>query len=232
MAKTFFFKFGSGNPATNTGLSPTLIYFYDQSGTTLVAPSVTEALTGSGIYKFSYTPTLAIAFVADGATTALTNADRYVTAALDPVQTMDQPINDSTLGVSAMATKIINGLVPGYSLEIAGYSIQIAGYSTQIAGYSTQIAGQSSIISGISLLSTQLSGISLTLAGIGTVSDSYGGVGIDPTTLFGFMKRTLEFNEGNQTYTKLSNSWLISTRGSSQLITKTLTDTQLQTAKT
>lgn len=225
MAKTFFFKFGSGNPATNTGLSPTLIYFYDQSGTTLVAPSVTEALTGSGIYKFSYTPTLAIAFVADGATTALANADRYVTAALDPVQTMDQPINDATLGVSAMATKIINGLVPGYSLEIAGYSIQIAGYSTQIAG-------QSSIISGISLLSTQLSGISLALAGIGAVSDSYGGVGIDPTTLFGFMKRTLEFNEGNQTYTKLSNSWLISTRGSSQLITKTLTDTQLQTTKT
>ena len=158
MSKVYFFKFGTGNPALNTGISPTLIFFYDQNGATLTAPAITEALAGSGIYKFTYTPTLGIAFVADGGTSSILNSDRYVTAALDPIQTIDQVIGSSL--------------------------------------------------------------------------DSFGAPGIDPTTLFGFMKRNLEFSEGNATYTKLTNSWQIYTRGTSLLITKTLTDTQTTTTKT
>lgn len=292
MAKTYFFKFASGNPSVNSGLSPTMIYFFNQSGTTLAAPAITEALAGSGIYKFTYTPTLGIAFTIDGATTGIANSDRYVTAALDPIQTIDQPINDSVLGLSALATGVINGLIPGYSLqvagyslsvlgysnllageslllvgysnlimgysnllageslllvgysnlisgystEIAGYSIQIAGYSTQIAGYSTQIAGYSTIIGGISNIilsvSLTLTGSSQIMALIGSTLDSWGSSSTDPGTLYGFMKRTLEFNEGNSTYTKSSNSWQIYTRGTSLLITKTLTDTSTTTTKT
>lgn len=308
MSKTFFFRFGSGSPATNTGLSPTFTVFYDQAGTSLTPPAITEGLTLTGIYKFTYTPTLAIAFVIDGATTGLASSDRYIVNSLDPVLTIDQPINDTTQGVSAIGravtlmvagisnliagystwtagyslnvagiSNIIAGqsvMVAGYSIQIAGYtnwvtgyslsvvglsnliageSVLIAGYSTLVAGYSTQIAGytnwvtgyslqvagysnliagESSIISGISLIAVS-SGNSAILAVIGSTADSYGSTSADPSSLFGYMKRNLEFHEGNAIYTKSSNTWAILSRGSSTLLTtKTLADTASSTNKT
>lgn len=60
---------------------------------------------------------------------------------------------------------------------------------------------------------------------IGTSANSYGSTSVDPTTLFGYMKRNLEFEEGNSTFNKTSGLWDIYSRGSSTLlIEKTLVD--------
>lgn len=172
MAKTFFFKFGTGDPRPYTGISPTFLIFVDQNGSTLSPPSITEDLVGSGFYKFSYTPTLGIAFLIDGATTLLDSVSRYVSGALDPVLLVDQ-----------------------------------------------QLSGNGSSFIPVA-------------AAIGTNSDSYGSTSADPTTLFGYLKRSLEFNEGNATYTKSSGTWDIYSRGSSTLlIEKTLSDSSVSTTK-
>ncbi len=59
---------------------------------------------------------------------------------------------------------------------------------------------------------------------IGTTSDSIGSTSVDPTTLYGYLKRLQEFNEGNSTFNKTSGAWAISARGATVIANKTLTD--------
>ncbi len=97
MAKTYYLVFGSGNPSSYSGLTPTLSVFSLQGLTALTAPGITELPTGSGFYQFQYAPTLSIVFVADGGS-ALATGDRYIPGVLDPIQAVDERIgtvNDS-----------------------------------------------------------------------------------------------------------------------------------------
>ena len=59
---------------------------------------------------------------------------------------------------------------------------------------------------------------------IGSTSDSYGSTSVDPSTVFGYLKRNQEIMEGNQTFLKSSGQWEMYSRGSSTLLSvKTLT---------
>jgi len=92
--KTFWFKFGSGDPRTNAGLTPTFLIFQNNLGATLTTPGITQPVTGTGFYNFGYSlgSSYSIAFLIDGATTALSSTDRYVSGSLDAVQTVDIPL--------------------------------------------------------------------------------------------------------------------------------------------
>lgn len=159
MAKNYELKFGSGTPTAFTGLSPTFIFFVDTAaGVTVAPPSISEILSGMGVYKFSYGPTASITFVVDGGA-ALSSGDRYITGVLDPIQAVDEKVG-------------------------------------------------------------------------GILSDSYGSTNTDPTTLFGYAKRNLEFDEGNAIYNKASGVWDIYSRGSSTLLReKTLSNNTSQSTK-
>lgn len=113
MAKQFGLTFGSGDPRTNTGLTPTFLLFYNfSSGATLTSPAVSETYVGSGIYNFSYEPTISIAFLADGGA-ALGSASRYVTGVLDPIQAVDERVgttSDSFGSTSIDPTTVIGWL--------------------------------------------------------------------------------------------------------------------------
>jgi len=143
MAKTYYFKFGSGDPSDYTGLSPTLVIFSAFGVTALTAPGITETPAGSGLYQMQYSPTLPIVFKLDGGA-ALASSVRYICDALDPIQAVDEKL-----------------------------------------GFST---------------------------------DSFGSTSIDPSTVFGYLKRNQEFQEGNATYTKATGVWQVYSRGSSTLI--------------
>lgn len=91
MAKTYFLQFGSGDPATYSGLSPTLVVFAWGGVTAIAAPGITESPVSSGFYQFAYGPTVPIVFKADGGAT-VPAADRYITGALDPIQAVDERI--------------------------------------------------------------------------------------------------------------------------------------------
>lgn len=111
MSKTYTLQFGDGDPAVNTGLSPTFVIFQLLGGSTLAPPSITEP-DSDGIYQFTYGPTLPIKFKIDGGA-GLAAADRYITDQLDPIQAVDQVIGsvDSSFGsTSADPTTVMGHL--------------------------------------------------------------------------------------------------------------------------
>lgn len=148
----YFLQFGSGDPSTNSGLSPTFTVFKDVAGNDITPPSIAEIST-SGIYGFTFSPTLAITFVCDGATTGLSSTDRYITGGLDP------SIGDTTALIGDNAS--------------------------------------------------------------------------DPTSVFGFLKRLQELQEGEETYTKATGVLVRQDRtGATTLVSQTITDSAATITKT
>lgn len=67
---------------------------------------------------------------------------------------------------------------------------------------------------------------------VGTTEDSFGSTSVDPGTILGYLKRNLEFQEGDANFNKSTGVWNISSRGSSTLLKqKTLTNTVTQSTK-
>jgi len=162
MAKTYSMQFGVGDPRTYTGLNPTLLIFVNiSSGATLVAPTLSEALTGSGIYKFAYGTTTPIAFLADAATTGPGAAGRYVVGQIDPADRSDEYGNS----------------IVAFGSTLVGYGSTLVGYgTTSIALGTTAVAlGTSTVAFGSTLI-----GYGTTIIAIGTSTISFG------ATLVGF----------------------------------------------
>lgn len=68
---------------------------------------------------------------------------------------------------------------------------------------------------------------------LGFATDSFGSTSVDPSSIWGYIKRALEFSEGNATYTKSTSVWQIFSRGSSTLLRqKALTNTTSAAGKT
>lgn len=67
---------------------------------------------------------------------------------------------------------------------------------------------------------------------VGSTASSFGTTSVDPSTLFGYLKRMQEFMEGDQTFTKSSGVWDIKTRGGTLFAQKTLSDSTSSTERT
>lgn len=148
----YFLQFGSGDPSNNSGLSPTFTVFKDVAGNNITPPSIAE-ISSTGIYSFTFSPTLSIAFVCDGATTGLASSDRYITGNLDPT--------------------------------------------------------------------------------IGDTSALIGDDSTDPTSVFGFLKRLQELQEGDETYTKATGVLVREDRtGATTLVSQTILDSATEITKT
>ena len=102
MSANYFLGFGS-NPAANSGLTPTFIYFASAAGQTLAPPGITEPISGSGVYTFTYSATLAIAFGVDGGA-GLATSDRYIYKSVDPLDLVDQKIGYTTDSIGTTST--------------------------------------------------------------------------------------------------------------------------------
>ncbi|MCA2654575.1 hypothetical protein [Microcystis sp. M061S2] len=71
------------------------------------------------------------------------------------------------------------------------------------------------------------------VGGIVNNNDSIGSTSVDPTTVIGFLKRSLEFWEGNATFEKSTGTWLIYDRGGTNVIrTKQLSNNATAATKT
>jgi hypothetical protein len=106
MSNVYWMRFGTGNPQTTSGLAPTLIVFNSFSGVPIAPPGITEPITGSGLYQFTYNPTFSIAFIADGATTGLVSSVRYVTGVIDPVDKIDISLAEQGTSLLALGTTL------------------------------------------------------------------------------------------------------------------------------
>lgn len=142
--KSYYLKFGSGDPASYTGLSPTLVIFSTGGLTATAAPGITETPSGGGLYRFDYGPTLSILFKADGGV-ALSGTDRYIIGTLDPIQAVDEKIGSSadsygstnvdptTLWGQAKRQQEFNEGNKSFNKTSAIWSIYTRGSSTLIA---------------------------------------------------------------------------------------------------
>lgn len=111
MPKDYFLAFGS-NPSTNTGLTPTFIVFATATGQTLTPPAITEAISGTGVYTFSYGSTASIFFGVDGGS-GLAATDRYIYNRVDPVDAVDQVLGStlSSFGSTLVDPVTVMGLL-------------------------------------------------------------------------------------------------------------------------
>ena len=116
MPKTYYLKFGSGDPRSFTALSPTFVIF-NANGVTAMSnpPGISELPSGSGIYQFIhnattyYGATIPYVFLADGGS-SVAAGDRFISGVLDPVQAVDQTIGqtaDSFGSTSADPTSLL-----------------------------------------------------------------------------------------------------------------------------
>ena len=97
MSKQFYFTFGSGTPASYSGLSPSMTVFLQNGITAITGPTLLELSAGTGIYGFRYGTTASMVFVIDGGITlASTPSIRYITGSIDPVLAVDQSIGYTT----------------------------------------------------------------------------------------------------------------------------------------
>lgn len=202
ITKTYWLKFGSGDPRTNTGMSPTFLQFFDNTGQTLLAPGIAEikygGVTASGVYGFSYliSSTQSVYFLAFSVT-LLTNAnDRYVTGVIDPILAIDQNVNG--VGTTLVAT-----------------GSTVLAISSSMASIGNTLLGIGNTVLAIGNTLPFLAGSGLTLNTlIGTTASSFGTSLTDPSTVFGYLKRLQEFLEGDNVFTSNSGQWLIYSRSS------------------
>lgn len=103
------------------------------------------------------------------------------------------------------------------TLTVIGGSLAVMGVTLSAIG--TTLAGMGNTLSSIGVTGAGLAAL------IGDTSSSFGSTSADPTTVFGFLKRSQEMAEGNRSYAKASGLLDYYSRGSSTLlIEKVITD--------
>lgn len=257
MAKTYALQFGAGDPRSFGSLSPTFLAFVNMTnGATLVPPAISESLPGLGLYQFTYGVTQPITFLADAATTSPGAAARYVTGQIDPADRIDEigttlvaigtsnialgttniaiGISNIALGTTnvAIGTTLLGFGASNFALGTTNFALG----TTNVALGISNFALGTSIFAGLGTSTTILSvGSTLTAIGslLGLATDSYGTTGIDPVTVFGFLRRAQELAEGDEIYTKATGLLDFYSRGQTALLReKTITDTSSTTSKT
>lgn len=231
--KIYGVYFTSGDPRTQTALTPTLVIFSRMdTGAALTAPGITQAIAGSGIFQFEYQPTLPIAFLADGG--AGSGTGRFVVGQLDPIQLVDfQAVTLTALGTTNIALGTTNVALGTTNIALGTSSIALGATNvaigTSISAQGTSLSAISvTILAAINSFGTGLSG----LAFIGSTASSLGSTNTDPADLMGYVKRLQEWLEGNEIFTKTSGIWQKSTRGNTMIFApKTLGNTITQVTK-
>ncbi len=219
MAKEYWLKFGTGNPADTVGLSPTFIVFKSWTGGAVSPPGITQQIASYGLYRFEFTPSFPIVFVADGATTGLSAANRYLTGSLDPLDLIDERLSEvgsTQLGIGGTLAAIGLTQIPSQGLSLLAQGLTLTGYGVSI--YAQGAFG-----------STNFTEI---LARIGTTASSFGTTAVDPGTVYGYLKRSQELQEGDASFNKTTGVWSIQTRGGTLLQEKTLTNASNTVTKT
>lgn len=239
MAKSYLMRFGSGDPRTYTGLSPTFLIFVNMTnGATLAPPAIAESLTGSGLYQFSYGVTQPIAFLADAATTSPGAAGRYVNGQIDPADRSDEYGNSlMAFGTTLVAIGTTNfslgttGVALGTSNVALGTSNFAFGASNFALGVSNFALGTSILAIGNTILAIAGTGGTLSVL-IGSTASAIGDSATDPSTLFGYLKRIAELEQGREQFVKSSGALSMYDRtGATLLASRTISNSASMVVK-
>lgn len=109
-------------------------------------------------------------------------------------------------GTSAIAAPAISEAPSGSGLYVFQYNPTLP--------ISFMVDGGASLISSIRYITGTLDPIQAVDQGIGFNTDSYGSTATDPSTIFGFVRRLMEWNEGDNFFNKTTGIWSIFNRAS------------------
>lgn len=277
MAKEYWLKFETGNPVTAIGLSPTFTVFKSWTGGVVSPPGITQQIASYGLYRFEFTPSFAIIFVADGATSGLTSANRYVVGTLDPLDLVDERMTEigatltalgatlAALGTTSVALGITNVALGTTNIALGTTSVAL-GITGVALGVTTVALGNTGVAlgstNGLNILAYGITGIALgntsvafgttngfnilsllgqgnssitnltdVLTRIGSTTSSFGSTSVDPGSVFGFLRRLQELQEGDANFNKSTGVWQIETRGGTLLREKTLANSATAVTK-
>jgi hypothetical protein len=142
-----------------------------------------------------------------------------------------------TLGGIGVSLDAIGVTLTGIGNSVAAFDL--GGMGTSIIAIGDTLFGVGVTLVGIgnTVSALDVAGMGVTLVAgfslVGAATDLFGDSSANPTTLFGFMRRIQEFNEGNSDYNKGTGVWDIMSRGSSfALASKTITNSATLVAKT
>lgn len=253
--KTYGLIFTNEDPRQSYGpsLNPTLVTFFQIGGTTLTPPGITKPISNLGLYTFEWSPTLPIYFLADGGTLVTDDTQRYLSGILDPLDRTNEQANTLiAFGGTNIALNNLN-LQQGASIVAQGNTVlaNIQAYGDSNIALGNSILAQGNTILGYGIttyaIATTLSGQNLSLSvnidanstllqliniSIGSTASPFGDSSLDPDTIYGYLKRLQEFNEGDATFNKNTGQWTITDRsGTTTLATKSLSNNNTQVTK-
>lgn len=99
------------------------------------------------------------------------------------------------------------------------YVFGVCDPSDRIDEYAVTLTAMSSTMGAqLSTLVGQNTTLVVVVSGLGGVGSTFGGLTSDPIDLFGYVKRILENQEGNQQFIKQTGAYTILSRGSSSIL--------------
>src|SRR5690606_30712134 len=167
--KTYFMRFGSGDPRQFAGLQPTFLMFKLSDDTDVTPPAISEVGSSSGIFYFQWGTTTPITFLADAATTSPGAIGRYVSGAIDPADRADEYATTLTaIGASTIAF--------GQTLTAIGTTNIALGTTAVALGTSAVALGQTNVALGTTAVALGSTSVALgeTAVAIGTTALAYG----------------------------------------------------------
>ena len=137
-------------------------------------------------------------------------------------------LSNIALGTTGVAIGLSNIALGTTSVAIGSTNISLG--STNVALGTTNVAIGTSLTAAVSGLGASFTWLDTE---IGSTASSFGDSSTDPATVFGYLRRVVQFLEGNQTYTKSTGGLVFASRGSSYVLaSKTVADSTTQTTKT
>ena len=183
--KTYLLKWGSGDPRPNTGMTPTFLQFFDSTGQTYAPPSIAEVKYGGSTATGIYGFSYAIGI-----------------STLNPIYFLAYSVTTVSSGLTS--DQYITGVLdPVLAID-------------QAIGITTINLGSTVLGIGITLLAigtTLPSIMAFNSSFIGSTASSFGTTGVDPTTVFGYLKRLQELLEGDQVFSAAGGTFLMYNRG-------------------
>jgi hypothetical protein len=230
MSKLYGLAFNA-DPRNYPSLAPTFITFKNMvTGANETPPGITQLAGSTGLYFFSYGATQPTYFLVDGITVSVAN-DRYLTGILDPIQEVDNQLTAASATLQAIGMSNIALGMTNVALNITGAALGTTAVALGISAVSSGITAVALGNTILALSTSNFAGNSSLLALIGNTSSSFGSEVADPSTVFGYLKRMQEFNEGDQSFNKTSGVWTIQARNTSLIATRTLSNSSSEVTR-
>jgi hypothetical protein len=189
----------------------------DEYGTSIIALGTTSIALGTTSVALGTTSVaLGMTTVALGTTTVALGTTSVSWGSANSTALTNQGSTLVAIGNTSSIQSVGSTLTAIGSTLLQG---QLNIGSTLVAVGNTMVTAETNMGTTLVAIGNSLTGLGLTaIPLIGTLGSTFGSSSTDPVDMLGYLKRIQENLEGNQTFTKGTGAWQISSRGSSTVL--------------